>query len=110
MQPIDIYLKQEFYDWLNLGKDYELRAPFGIYAPKNIQEEQPLIVHKGGSGIFSKGKIGKVIHADLDEILEEVSHKRFAPPIFSEAEFRTGVGLLLGSPDKYIAFQLILRQ
>jgi hypothetical protein len=108
MQPLDVYVKQDIYEWFFQGKDYELRAPHGRFSPDQVVEGRPCIVHKGNSGTSSQGTVGNVIIGGLDEILGQVDFRRIAPLIQNEQSFRSAVQQLMGYQREYIAFEINL--
>jgi hypothetical protein len=108
MTPLEIYLKQEMYDWYYAGKEYELRAPFGQFSPKNVIRGRRVILYRGQTGISRKGVIGEVLLGSLDVILDKVEPEKFAPSVSSEEELKRGAVQIMGNHQNYIAFQVIL--
>jgi hypothetical protein len=100
--------KEAYKDFLERGKEYEVRVHKSQYGPKYVYSGRAVELRKGYSGESVWGIVGEVVAGSLEEIFSEVELARIEPMANSIDE---AIGMnrqLLGSAEEYVAFQVVL--
>ena len=97
-----------FDDFSFNGKTFEIRGYGRQYTEKHVYPGRDVELRKGYSGESLKGKIGQIEIGSLSQILKKIDYKLVIPLASSELSAFKKIKEILGSREKYIAFEVLM--
>ncbi len=99
---------EPFLDFKERGKQYEVRACARGFSEKFVYGGRAVELRKGYFGESLWGKVGEVYIGKLENIFKKIDLKLIEPLAKSNIDALREDKEMLGNPEKYIVFQVVL--